>query len=68
MLTDIQFKIYMMIVMQAMDGRTIAEELHCSRSFVSRHTRKIFDIMGVGNRLELLTQYWHRELHPQEQP
>ena len=66
MLTRTQFKIYMLIVTRAMGERDIATMLNAKLSSVKRRTKEIFDVMGVSSRLELLIQYWYRELHPQE--
>ena len=67
-LTRTEFCIYMLTVTRAKSGKSIAKILNKPVPTVKTHLYRIYTKMGVNSSLELLTQYWYRELHPQEQP
>ena len=66
-LTRMEFRIYMLTVMQAKGGESIAKILCKPVRTVKTHLYRIYTKMGVGSSLELLVQYWYRALHPQEE-
>lgn len=65
-LTRREFEVYMLAVTTATPERELAQELGIMCSTVTKHLQGIYDAMGVSNRLELMSQYWYRELHPAE--
>lgn len=65
MLTPRQFEVYMLAVNTAAEPDEMAQELGISGDCVSHHLSAIYAVMGVNTRLELMAQYWHREMHPE---
>jgi DNA-binding CsgD family transcriptional regulator len=63
-LTPTEFKIYIATVTQAKGGVALAQEFKRNVYTVKHHLKKIYVKMGVSTSLELLVQYWYRELHP----
>jgi len=65
-ITPRQFEVYLLLVTTAIEGPELAKRLGISHPTLKVHTSRIFDLLGVDSRLELMTQYHYREQHGED--